>query len=54
LSGRVATAKRIEQVVRLERIADSTEKKSLTRKKKETEVHNIEGGYKGKKNKLPN
>jgi hypothetical protein len=43
----VATAERIEQVIRLGRIADSTKEKSFTGKRKEIDVHNIKSGYKG-------
>jgi hypothetical protein len=42
-------AERIEQAIRLGRIVDSSEEKRFTKKKKETEVHNIEGGYKGER-----
>jgi len=45
----VFIAKRIEQTIWLGKIADSTEEKDFIRKKKETEVHYIEGGYKGER-----
>jgi hypothetical protein len=44
----VFIAESIEQAIWLGKIADSTEEKDFIRKKKETEVHYIEGGYKGK------
>ena len=50
----VAIAERIEQAIRLGKIADSTEEKRLIGKRKETEVHNIECGYKGKRKNYPN
>jgi hypothetical protein len=46
----VVITERIEQAIGLGKIADPTEKNSFTRKKKETEVHNTEGGYKSKRN----
>ena len=48
------TAERIEQAIRLGRIVDSSEEKSFTWKKKETEVQNIEGGYKGERKNYQN
>jgi len=50
----VVITKRIKQVIRLEKIADSTKKKSFTGKRKEIEIHNIEGGYKGKRKNYQN
>jgi hypothetical protein len=46
-SDSVAIAERIEQVIRLGRIVDSTKEKSFTGKRKEIDVHNIKSGYKG-------
>ena len=42
-------AERIEQPIRLGKIADSIEKKSFTEKMKEIEFHNIKGSYKGER-----
>jgi hypothetical protein len=41
---------RIKQGIKASRISKSTEKKGFTRKKKDVDVGNVEGGYKGKKN----
>jgi hypothetical protein len=49
----VAIAEKIEQAIRLGRIADSTDEKSFTGKGKETEVHKIKDGYKCERKKLP-
>jgi hypothetical protein len=49
-----AIAERIEQAIRLGRIADSTEETHFTRKKKEIEVYNIKGDYKGKRKSYQN
>jgi len=53
-SDMVVIARRIKQVIQLGRIVDSTEEKSFTRKRKETEVHNIKSGYKGKRKNYKN
>jgi hypothetical protein len=45
----VVIVERFEQVIRLGKIVYLTEEKSFTRKRKETEFHNIEGGYKGER-----
>jgi hypothetical protein len=50
----VAIAERIEQAIRLGRIDDLTEETRFTREKKETEVYNIEGDYKGKRKSYQN
>jgi hypothetical protein len=50
----VAIAERFEQVIWLGRIADSTEEKSFTGKRKETDVHNIKSGYKGERKNYQN
>jgi len=44
----------IEQAIQLEKIFYSTEEKRFTRKRKETDFHNIEGNYKGKKKNYQN
>jgi hypothetical protein len=44
----VIIAKRIEQGIKTFRISEPTKKKRFTRKKKNAEVGNVEGGYKGK------
>ena len=45
----------VVKLVRLGRIADSTEEKRFTReKKKETKVHNIKGNYKGERKNYQN
>jgi len=49
----VAIVEKIEQAIRLGRIADLTDEKSFTRKGKETEVHKIKDGYKWERKKLP-
>jgi hypothetical protein len=46
----VIIAKRIEQGIKTFRISEPTKKKRFTRKKKNAEVGNVEGGYKGKMN----
>jgi hypothetical protein len=48
-SNLVVIVERFEQVIRLGKIVYLTEEKSFTRKRKETEFHNIEGGYKGER-----
>jgi hypothetical protein len=48
-SNLVVIAKRIEKVIRIGKILDLNEKKGFTGWRKETEVHNVEGGCKGKK-----
>jgi hypothetical protein len=50
----VIIAERIEQAIWLSKIANLKEEKCFTRKKKkkETKVHNVKGGYKYKKKKL--
>jgi hypothetical protein len=48
-SNLVVIVERFEQVIRLGKIVYSTEEKSFTRKRKEIEFHNIEGGYKGER-----
>jgi hypothetical protein len=53
-SSLVAIAERIEQAICLGRIADSTKEKCFTREKKETEVYNIEGDYKGERKSYQN
>jgi hypothetical protein len=53
-SNLVAIAERIEQAIHLGRIADSTEEKHSTREKKETEVHNVKGGYKNERKSYQN
>jgi hypothetical protein len=50
----VAIAERTEQAIHLGRIADSTEEKHFTREKKETEVHNVKGGYKNERKSYQN
>jgi hypothetical protein len=50
----VVIVERIKQAIRLGRIADLTKEKSFTGKNKETEVHNIEGGYKGERKNYQN
>jgi len=45
----VTIAERIEQAIRMGRMLEPTEKKGLTGKKKDSEVNNVEGVYKGKK-----
>jgi len=50
----VTIAKMIEQAIQLEKIFYSTEEKRFTRKRKETDFHNIEGNYKGKKKNYQN
>ena len=50
----VVIAERIEQAIWLGRIVDSTEEKSFTGKRKETEVHNIKSGYKGERKNYKN
>eukprot|EP00258_Populus_trichocarpa_P037241 XP_024453260.1 uncharacterized protein LOC112326933 [Populus trichocarpa] len=44
----VRIAERIEQGIRSGRIAEPIEKRGFIGKKKENEVHNLEGGYKGR------
>ena len=46
----VVITKRIEQVIGLGKIAYPTGKKGFIGKRKDTKVHNTEGGYKGKRN----
>jgi tRNA isopentenyl-2-thiomethyl-A-37 hydroxylase MiaE len=53
-SDMVAIAERIEQAIHLGRIVDSTKEKYSTREKKETEVHNVKGGYKNKRKSYQN
>jgi hypothetical protein len=53
-SSLVAIAEMIEQAICLGRIADSTKEKRFTREKKETEVYNIEGDYKGERKSYQN
>jgi hypothetical protein len=50
----VAIVERIEQAIWLGKIADSTKEKHLIGKRKETEVQNIECGYKGKRKNYQN
>ncbi|XP_034908128.2 uncharacterized protein [Populus alba] len=45
----VTIAERIEQAIRAGRMSEPTEKKGFTGKKKDSEVNNVEGMYKGKK-----
>jgi hypothetical protein len=45
----VTITERIEQVIRMERTLEPTEKKGFTRKKKDSKVNNVEEGYKDKK-----
>jgi tRNA isopentenyl-2-thiomethyl-A-37 hydroxylase MiaE len=45
----VVIAERIEQVIVLNKIANPTKKNDFTKKRKETETHNIGGGYKSKR-----
>ncbi|XP_061945039.1 uncharacterized protein LOC133669048 [Populus nigra] len=45
----VTIAERIEQAIRMGRMLEPTEKKGFTGKKKDSEVNNVEGVYKGKK-----
>lgn len=45
----VTIAERIEQTIRMRRMLEPTEKKGFTGKKKDSEVNNVEGVYKGKK-----
>jgi len=54
VSDLVAVAERIEQAIRLGKIVDSTEEKSFTWERKEIEVHNIEGDYKGERKSYQN
>ena len=53
-SGPVAIAERIEQVIRLGRIANLTEEKSFIGKRKETDIHNIKSGYKDERKNYQN
>jgi hypothetical protein len=50
----VVIIKRIEQTIWLGKIADSNEENGFTRKRKETKVHKVEGGYKGKRKNYQN
>ncbi|XP_061965260.1 uncharacterized protein LOC133689413 [Populus nigra] len=45
----VTIAERIEQAIRMGRMLEPTEKKGFTGKKKDSEMNNVEGVYKGKK-----
>ena len=53
-SNLVIIAEKIEQAIRLGKIVDLTEEKYFTRKRKETKVHNIKIGYKGKRKNYKN
>jgi hypothetical protein len=46
----VIIAERIEQAIGLGKIVDPTKEKGFKGKKKETEIHNTEYGYKDKRN----
>ena len=50
----VVITERIEQTIWLGKIADSNEEKGFTGKRKETKVHKIKGGYKGKRKSYQN
>jgi len=53
-SNLVMIVERIKQAIRLGRIVDFTKEKSFNGKNKETEVHNIEGGYKNERKNYQN